>query len=336
MIITHIHMIRASIVVGTLAASVCATEPAQACSGLPCWPGSTVPKEGGTIPANLPAITWVASRGSAGELDASDFHFELLPERVGASTPVRFTLEQATLTRLIKPSTELLPNRAYRLSGNTLCDGGFPDERTFRTATAAPLPTALGETIVARQQQAELQVSAGSQCSVRSVSAHALVGVRYSESAKPWQDALLFSTWVDGEEWSPRLATNEAPEIGSSWVGHGADIVFTNCGPEGAPGLAPGTHTVQFRATLAGTDIALESEPVSIELRCASAGDASTDAGNDAGGDAATSPPRNDASRDDEGGCHAAPSVRSSAESLSGIFALLGVGVWLRRRRRSA
>jgi hypothetical protein len=337
MSITNSRMVRAGIVVATLAAFVCATERAQACSGPPCWPGSSVPKDGVTVPANLPAITWVASRGPGAELDASDFHFELLPERVGASTPVSFTLERAPLMLLIKPSAELLLNRAYRLSGNSRCDGGLHDERTFRTAAAAPLPTTLGETVLATQHQAELQVSTGGgQCYVRSVSAQARVGIRWSESAKPWQDALLLSTWVDGEEWSPRVAINESPEIGSSWVGHGADILFTNCGPEGDPGLAAGTHTVQFRATLAGTDVALESEPVSVELRCATRGDASTDASNNTERDASTSPPRNNAIRDDDGGCHAAPSARSSAEALSGIFAALGLCVWLRRRRRSA
>jgi len=64
------------------------------------------------------------------------------------------------------------------------------------------------------------------------------------------------------------------PEYGGSWVGRGMDRLFVLCKepsdnvPLVGRGLDEGRHDVEMRATLPGSDEAVVSSSVVVELRC--------------------------------------------------------------------
>lgn len=111
-------------------------------------------------------------------------------------------------------------------------------------------------------------------CSLE-IEAHQIeLKVELAEGAKPWRDALHFTTMVDGERWSASDSINGGNAPGVSWVGRAQDKVYLTCLDESIPdghtisGLSAGRHQIVFQASLPGADIVLVTDPVTIELSC--------------------------------------------------------------------
>ena len=124
-----------------------------------------------------------------------------------------------------------------------------------------------------------LRVAAPSKCSTVGRFPQVGIETRLGGNALRWRDHLLYQTLVDGERWngarSACLMTSER-WLGRSWAGVGQDILFVPCSREDSasasprlwPALQPGPHKVKMRAFLPGTDIVLETETLTVDLRC--------------------------------------------------------------------
>ncbi len=88
-----------------------------------------------------------------------------------------------------------------------------------------------------------------------------------------WRDQLLYRTLVDGKRW--REASTMCARVQlrpRTWADTGNDVLYSRC-PDEDPwnvyfGLDPEPHEVQMQAFLPGTDIALETETLTVDLSC--------------------------------------------------------------------
>lgn len=288
---------RASRLTGVVAAGALSfvfgvSNDARACSGFACVTGGFVPREHGTVPSNVPAFLWKPSRpldspfatgdvdGGPAELYLSDGfgrHVPLTSERVGEGKV------------LLTPATPLVPGQSYLFSGPDACGGTLPATFTFTAGNPAPLPTTLERATDVDTSQDVLELAGGAGCSEHIDSAQAHVSLELSESATPWKDAFVYTTWVDGNRWDARSDLQVFTPYGESWVGRGRDLVYAACETTGEadPGVGEGTHSVEFHAELPGAGIELHSTPVMVTLQCrepADAGSATSTASYSAGG----------------------------------------------------
>jgi hypothetical protein len=88
--------------------------------------------------------------------------------------------------------------------------------------------------------------------------------------------ALMYSVTVDGHPWRPNRSLCDPTPLGTSWVGAGSELFFTQCfDPQaresGHPSdnLSAGTHAVRFAAWLPGTPERIVRE-AEIRLVCPS------------------------------------------------------------------
>jgi MYXO-CTERM domain-containing protein len=296
-------------------ASIAVLSPSQAeaCSPPLCWAAGYVPEEGASVPANLPAIYW-RPLGEYGETPdpALVTLTELAPETPIALTPTLLGNGHYLLT----PARELTAGKTYRLDDTTLCRGlGDPAQISFDAAATSALPTTLGQLGSTDEGVGDLTVATGSGSCSTTIKAHrVLIALQLSSSAQPWFEALHFTTEVDGQPWSAASSIVAMRTPGTSWAGRGRDRLYLVCETDGysqpAGGLEAGSHSVVLKATLPGTDVALQTAPITVTLSCdpladAGPGDAQPPA--DAGPALDSAPPTDgtvarDASGADDGG----------------------------------
>ncbi len=264
--------------VSVLAASLVllTSKDARACS-FPegCWPGAFLPSSG-EVPASLPGFLWDPQADPAHEVDPTQI--ELVQVTAAGETPVAVTatpLENSGL-HLVTPAAPLLPDADYRLRAKQFCSGEapveWPTQAIVHTTSAAPLPTALGELKTFNVGEHMLNVvTTNGGCFATVFLMSRRVEIALSEEASPWKNVLVYETLVDGQPWRPSRSMTDIVPLGGSWQGRGRDLVFTTCNEDDEaffPGLTEGMHTLQMRATIPGTDVALETEPVGFELAC--------------------------------------------------------------------
>lgn len=269
---------------------------ARACAGPACPGGGLVPGDGATLPANAPGLVWMPSRpGSfdigqltrtdAGAGDGADAGppapFELTVRGdAGASIPLDVRPLGFNTVTLV-PRAPLAAGLTYTFHDAQACvpdEGGLADRFTFSATTASELPTGLGELSAGAVTTGPLWVAASAECTRAVNSVQAEVSLALSDSASPWRDAFLYSTYVDGRIWGPSMNVAVMPKFGGSWRGRGKDLVYAPCEPDRDEdrGLSEGTHTVEMRAVLAGMDsVELRSNRVTVTLLCPSKPDGS-------------------------------------------------------------
>jgi hypothetical protein len=126
---------------------------------------------------------------------------------------------------------------------------------TLHTTDAVPLPTTLGALTASQASIKDIDVTTSSgSCYAPITAAVADLSLSLSPEATPWQKALIVTTMVDGAAWQRTTNT-----------------IYAQCAstdPDADKGLAEGTYSVTKRATLPGTDLAIETAPISVTLSC--------------------------------------------------------------------
>lgn len=243
--------------------------------GASCFPGAFLPADA-DVPASIPGILWVASRGYITPVSPSDVG---LFQITGMSeTPVDVDVQTISdkLIYVFVPVAPLAPNADYVIRDSKVCEEGGPiAEATFHTTDAAPLPNKLGMIHVGPivDGQVELPTRDGS-CSVYVAGSSSQIALVLDPEAEPFANAFDYTTLVDGMPWRPSHSLIQRIMPGASWEGRGKDLLFVQCDPDAHPDdvepLAEGDHTVVFRAKLPGSDVVLESASATVSLHCPS------------------------------------------------------------------
>lgn len=116
----------------------------------------------------------------------------------------------------------------------------------------------------------KIRVNEGTSCDAQVLGAIATIGL--SGGLEINLVNLDFETFVDGERYAQTSSSCEYIEPGRNWYNRiASDRLVAICGsPDGydIPGLKSGTHTVQIRATLPGTNVSFDTLSTDIELTC--------------------------------------------------------------------
>lgn len=248
---------------------------AAACSPLPCWPGSFLPGDGAHVPANLPGLIWRPMRplDGAGTADPSQV---VLATTADPATPIPFTATALTGgDYLLVPQGPLVAGTSYVLVDHTTCEatGAHGPSVTFTATATAPEPAELGALAASDDGIGSLTLGTVSGSCSSDVSAdRATITLAPSADAAPWLDVIEFETRVDGHEWGSSDNLDEVDPPGQSWQGRGRDLLYEVCETmdDGvSAGLAAGTHQVELRATLPGSQAEIASAPIDVTLACA-------------------------------------------------------------------
>jgi hypothetical protein len=299
----------------TLALLAASSRPADACSPPQCWPGSFVPKDGATIPANAPGFYFRPSEsGSPG-----DPSLVRLTAASDPTTSIPFTaVPQPNGDFVLVPDVPLVEGETYTLEDRALCNNATLHS-TFTAGPAAPLPTSLGTVeLIGHGNYADLDLATVSgSCSTRVEATVLQIALSESASAAPWKDLFLYETLVDDQPWVNQASIAVRTTPGESWVGRGKDLLYRVCQLSSDAyyqGLPVGGHEVRFRASLPGASpmtASLATPKQAFEIMCTPDPDENEPDDNNDG---------------DGGGCS------TSGRELGGALLLLGLLV--RRRRR--
>lgn len=179
--------------------------------------------------------------------------------------------------RWVHPASELAPGE-YLLTIPGVCDTGLPPLAEPSRATsitvvgAAPLPTSLGALVVSPVTRGAIPVwTTHGSCSVDLDSVSATVEVSPEALAGPWGAMLNYQVRVDGADWYYVYSLSMPP---SGTLGQSRTTVFHACEDPASVfaetgGLDAGTHVVEIRGQVPGTDTWIASEPVTVDLQCA-------------------------------------------------------------------
>jgi hypothetical protein len=305
-----------------------APRPAHACSQPACWSAALVPgpELEQSVPANLPALYWRPFFGAGAPLP--DPATVTLARRDRPDQPIELSPSQIENGDVVLvPMTSLEPGVGYRLADSSVCAGSEESgpEILFEAGDEAPLPQSLGELLATDIGVGRVSVATLSGSCAESIEADRVeIALEPSADAAPWLELLHFETLVDGHVWQPSGDITVLSPPGASWMGRGRDLVHASCEPDLGqgtdPGVDEGSHEVSMRATLPGTDIALETAPVTVDLRCGAGGDddGGADDGADDGDDTA-----------DDGGC----SSSRGGGGQAGVLAVLASAALLSRAR---
>ncbi|TXD35160.1 hypothetical protein FRC98_16955 [Lujinxingia vulgaris] len=172
-----------------------------------------------------------------------------------------------------KPLEALEPGATYRVRGANFCEDP-PEpvmEHVFKATEPAPFPEKLGRLRVDQRPDAPLEVDTTSgSCSWEIAADQALVALLPSEEVLPWWELLIFTTYVDGERWeySRSLAGFGGP-VGEGLSGRGRALIYAGCEEDNqGGGLSEGTHTVQMKAHLPGSEVEIWSDSLEVDLSC--------------------------------------------------------------------
>jgi len=276
------------------AAALWLPQPALACSGPVC------PLHGGlvgtvgpdadalTLPVNAPALRFTVDDPQAFgqaqptlevEIALSDENGDtpLTMERTQGPDYVDFAWKEKLKVGSFVTSS-LLASYDSGSSDPDLCEIG--SEGSWKVTEFAPLPKTLGKLRIVPELE-PVQVGGGAGCGDLVPASSVRVRVELSSGTEPWADLLSYETWVDGERWDPIVSlvlgedTVAAKPViyvpGGSLLTEerGSDIVYAVCDRTDvfeSRLLQPGTHSVEMRAAIPGTDLVLKSDTATFEL----------------------------------------------------------------------
>lgn len=317
----------------------------EACSGIGCWGGHALPSGGGELPLGA-SILWELQISAFDQRPAMDGEVTLVDMTDGSTVAVRFAPYTGSIAgrtpswSFVRPMTPLTVGHAYAMTGLNKCEHprSLPPSRTdqFVVTAAQPLPTALGRLIVSDRVRGELTIEADGACSERVEAVWVDLRIEYDPTARPYRDAMLYETYVDGELWAPKdnVLSHHAP--GASWIGRGTDRLYVQCD-------GPRVMRVKMIAEAPGQGHGVETPQISVNLNCDGARPPPVDAGfldvgSNPARDAGNADARTIASGSSQGGL---PEVEQScgcaavhARRGSGVMWLVLALLILRRRSR--
>lgn len=232
-------------------------------------PGVVLPLDGGAAPANA---VWPFI-GTQDGLESGSV------VRVDSGTMLSASVDDDGTLYFLRPVTPLAEG-LYRIDLVTNCRDGPRRSQEIEVTSEAPLPTRLGVLRAGPPHAAAIGLDFGSTCTTETLGVGSDVTLDLDLDASPWADVLVFTTIVDGAPYRPRHFSAPQPDpdtgayAGGSWRGRARDLVYTACVSDpssrltGGP-VSEGVHVVKMQARLAGTDVVLETNEVTVELRCA-------------------------------------------------------------------
>lgn len=247
----------------------------------------------------------------------------------------------ANLVVLGRPLEE---GATYTFTAKNACPQMGPKEHvaTFTVGPAAPMPDTLGAMRLLAPGKGSLQIgTSGGSCSVDEEAVWADVQVELSDSAKPWAEMIDYQASTDAKPWEFSDTISRLPDRGSSLIGHGKERVYARCAAESGAfeGAGEGTHAVTLQGTVYGQPAPLKAEPISLSLDCEKGASVVSEApAPDVDEQPSPSPASTDpspAASSGSPGAHAQAGGCSTGGGPHGVFALLGL-MMFRRRRRSA
>ncbi len=290
--------------------------PADACSG--CSQPGLVPGPDGTVaPINALGVLW-GPYPITQPLGDDD-----LPRLFEVGSGLELALEQVPLG----PDIYLVPGAALELGESYRFE--VPEsgcvEATSRTLVAGePLefPAGLGVLTATEPSSAPITLAGGVGCSEQVDVVYVRVELELVPALAPFEELLMYETYVDGERWRPTVGSFDEPAPGETWRGRGVDLIYATCN-DGVGGSAE-PHLVQMRARLAGApEIAIETEPIEVVLNCAT-----EDMGeSETGGETGDGP-----GADEDSGCSCSSAGDSGRAGLLGLLMLLGLPMLGRNR----
>lgn len=258
-----------------IAAASLLAAPALACQAFSCGPDHYLPGDGAIVPANLLGIFYWE--------DSWDHDPELELVVIENGTPAgEINLSEVT-DDFFEFEAPLVVGESYRLRGFNFCysfDWETVDEVeeiNFQAGDPAPIPTSLGHLEIVEETTGGVWVDSG-ECSSEIQAAQVRVTLHLSEEAQPWEDVLLYRTYVGGNRYNMTSETGQYIPLGSSWVGRGEDLIIARCGDTWRLGV----HAVEIRGYLPGVDEPIVTEELEITLECDEPDDADADVGPDA------------------------------------------------------
>lgn len=310
----HTSLRVAGLASASLLLGLFAPEAARACSAPACTSARVLLPTEAHVPVNV--TTFSVQEGIQGGESAGITGVRLIDAEIGTELAVELRESNIVINGAMEPG------RTYKLEVSSGC--GDTITTTIEAEDAAPIPTELGTLTVGSPRQGRVPAPSSQGSCYQEVDA---VSVRFSvqgsEAVQPYWDLLVWETLVDGVPYRPRGTISPSnmfgspglsTELGGSWFGRGEDVVYAACGDRRYEGVAQGSHEVVLRATVPGTDIELETAPVTIDLRCD-----------------VTPPPPPPPPESSAASCSATP-VPGSTGALA-LVAVVAIGLVLRRRR---
>jgi hypothetical protein len=233
-----------------------APAPAQACSISLCSLGYAAPR-GGIIPANAPALVYVAPPGIDDTpegslllmtLDGQPLSFTSVPDPAGGQGQF-----------LITPTPPLQPSASYRLVGIGQCPGGLNGDLNvpFDVGPPEPLPAAMPSVIVHPPETTDLDVPGGPAC----VAQHRVAGT-FLEWSFPdlgnYGSLTQYILKVDGQPWGDSSYGMALNGINPAYPYAVCDEAYAGYG------LRPGPHHGELSIHVAGAPS--DPPPVSFEF----------------------------------------------------------------------
>ena len=259
---------RSFLAVSALVFTIAHAAEADACTPVPCIPGSLLPSSG-TIPGNAKALRWHVPR----PIDPKKVAAMVTLQRDGEDVPFSVEAEGDGIFRIV-PKQPWVVGATYTFEAQSTCKQMGPEvhSSTFDVGPEAPLPETLGVVKLDAPGRGLLKIgtSAGS-CSVEEAAAWADVVVELSDAAKPWAALIDYAPKVDGEAWHYASTIRLPPPRGQSEIGRGKARVYARCEADGLgfEGAAQGAHQVAMVGHIYGESAELSATPLSVSLDCA-------------------------------------------------------------------
>jgi hypothetical protein len=258
-------------------ATLGATGDAEACDCNGQRPHFLVPN-GSSLPSNARAIGYVGDGyvptyggckdAGAREDDAKDFRIDDVagdgPREVG-HTITWMTEERpghwhrCAALRLVVASEPLVIGHRYRFTGPKASVEVVIADQALRSAKAELAVKPLGT--------GEVKEAMGMSCSNTKTAFRHSVSLGLSDEARRFEHALLFTTRVDGQVWRPAEEMCKQVNIGESWRGAASEMLYGGCNERDRID-GNRSHEAMMEAVLPGTDVRIESVPVTIPPFC--------------------------------------------------------------------
>ena len=246
-------MMRALLVLGVMAPA-----GAWACAGLAC---RFVPAldDGGTMPANVPAVIVTSGTTPFFDFDVADAGFELRRAN-GELVPSTLIAEEHGRRVSIRPTIGLEAGESFTVKYPAGCGRGPSAVATFSTTSAQPLPTSIGTLSVKAVGHGQISIPEGNSCIEQMEGAYAQLAFTPSAELLPFLAVTHWALLVDGKPWADEepgtmRASGLLGPIRSQGQFHLAPRVlevYTPCPGSGRLGPGLGAHTSELKAYISG------------------------------------------------------------------------------------